>query len=313
MISIYGYFVGNFAIVFAVLLFAALAVLLSDRTGVINIAINGQVLAGALVFAVFGNYLGANHKLPPGTQVGFVLATMVIISLWSLLFAIPVIFFRTNQIITGTAFNLLVAGIALFIVNTSSVKEHLLQTHFTVLAIDHRYHIASLYLILALATAAGFYCFFRLTKAGLRLSVCGENQYSAGFAGINVLWVRLYTQLATGGFAGLAGCVYTFYKASSFDGNVDSIGFVALAIMIFGQWRTMWIVVGCFLFGWLYALGNYLPQFTGVGLRLKNNAVIFKTIPFIGTILVMVGFWKYNNQPHQLGMPYFPQARVKTT
>lgn len=223
---------ANGSILFAVLLIAAMAGLYSERAGVVNIAIDGMMIIGALVYALLGKVLSQYGN---GMQIIALLIATICGGTFALLHGFASITLKAQQVISGTALNLLATGIGLFFVSIPSLAAgNMIQTGFSTIGIDS-YQIINIFLIIAIVLAGFTFIFFRFTKTGLRYVGCGENPNAVDAAGINVIKTRYKAVIISGCLAGLAGAMFTHYLSGQFRGDVQGQGYIALAIMIFGQ------------------------------------------------------------------------------
>ena len=272
------------------LIFAALGGMLSERSGVINIALEGLMLIGALLAAV-GTL--ASHSpwigLGSGAIAGVVLAAI---------YGVFVIRLRANQIVAGTAINLLAMGLTPFICKilydvTGSTPA---------IPIGERFHSAPLYLSWALVGI----CVFAMpyTPAGLRLNFAGEHPQALDAAGIRVNRVRWLAVLLSGALAGMGGAALSIFLSSSFSRNMTAgRGFMALAALIFGKWKPLPTACACLLFGFADAVQIRLQ---GVPLwGAKPIPVQFiQILPYVVTIFVLAGFVGRSRAPKALGVPF---------
>ncbi|WP_342252662.1 ABC transporter permease [Spiroplasma endosymbiont of Amphibalanus improvisus] len=302
-------FFGSFTILFSVFLIASTAGLFAERSGVTNIGINGMMISGALTFALFGYSI---HKVNPDASnwwqlIGFILAMMVG-ALFGLLHGFASISLKADQVIVGMAINVLTAGIALFVVTLPFAVGNRLDTGFDILALD-AYNIASLYLFLAIILIIVTFIFFRYIKVGVWFAATGENPNAVDAVGISVVKMRYAGICISGALAALSGSIFTFYISSAFLGNVAGSGYIALAIMIFGQWRIQYIAFGAALFSFLYVFAFQAAFLDGVPEWIKSNGDLLKMLPFIMAIVTMVIFSKTSNEPKALAQPFDKSKR----
>ena len=273
------------------LLLAALGGLFSERGGVINIALEGLMLAGAFTAAAVTHYTGSPWVgLLAGVAAGMLVAGI---------HAVACIRFRADQVVSGTAINILMLGIPAFlsgalVLSSGSTpqipKENLLQKAPIVIAF--------------LLVPATWYVLFR-TPFGLRLRAVGENPEAADAAGINVNWMKYAAVLLSGALAGIGGAYLSIGQSSLFTRNMTSgRGFIALAALIFGKWRPVQTMLACLLFGFTEAL---TIQMQGV-FKLPSGEEIpvqfIQIVPYVLTIVVLAGFIGHSRAPRALGIPY---------
>lgn len=273
------------------LILAALGGMFSERSGVINIALEGMMLAGAftaaaVTFAVGNPYIG----LVAGMGAGLVIAAI---------HAVACIRYRADQVVTGTAINILMIGIpgflsgAFFLSSGSTPqipKEHLIPG-------------TPIWIAFALVPIA-WYVLYK-TPFGLRLRSVGENPEAADAAGVAVAKMRYAGVLLSGVLAGLGGAYLSIGQSSLFTRNMTSgRGFIALAALIFGKWRPVQTMLACLLFGFTEAV---TIQMQGV-VKLPSGEDIpiqfIQMVPYVLTIVVLAGFIGSSRPPRALGIPY---------
>jgi len=289
------------------LVLAALGGLYSERSGVINIALEGLLLAGAFTAASYyahSPWVGLGAAMMAGAFVAYILA-------------LACIRFKADQVVTGTGINILFIGLpavlsgALFLSSGSTPqipKENLLPTVYGLLPFFPHWRILSevsvislLALILVLITR---YVLFR-TPFGLRLRAVGENPEAADAAGVGVNRIRYVGVVLSGALAGIGGAYLSIGQSSLFTRNMAAgRGFIALAALIFGKWRPVQTMLACLLFGLADAL---TIQMQGVA-KLPSGEDIpvqfIQMIPYVVTIVVLAGFIGQSRAPRALGTPY---------
>jgi simple sugar transport system permease protein len=268
------------------LLFAALGGLMCERSGVINIALEGMMLVGAFIAAVITLKTGS-----PG--LGFILAGIAG-AFVGIFYAFTVIHGRSNQIVAGTALNLLVMGLiplALKMLYDSTGGTPSLPT-------EQRFQFFPLWFVFAVAGAIWF--FMRKFRAGLWVSFAGENPEALNAAGVSVLAVR-YASVTVGGLlAAWGGASLSIFLASGYSRNmVAGRGFMALAALILGKWRPPLVVLACLFFGLMDALQIHLQGATLGGITVP--AQLIQVIPYVATILMLAGFVGKATPPSKIG------------
>lgn len=271
------------------LLLAALGGLYSERAGVINIALEGLMLAGAFTAAAITHYAGNPWVgLLAGVWAGVGVAAI---------YAVACIHFKADQVVSGTAINILMLGVpamlsgAFFLSSGSTPqipKENLIPTTPIVIA----------FLLVPLT----WYALYR-TPFGLRLRAVGENPGAADAAGVSVTRMRYAAVLLSGALAGVAGAYLSIGQSSLFTRNMTSgRGFIALAALIFGKWRPVQTMLACLLFGFTEAVAIQLQGVPIGGEEIPNQFI--QIIPYILTIVVLAGFIGQSRAPRALGQPY---------
>ncbi|HEY8185569.1 MAG TPA: ABC transporter permease [Pyrinomonadaceae bacterium] len=273
------------------LILAALGGLFSERSGVINIALEGMMLAGAftaaaVTYAVGNPYIG----LLAGIMAGVLI---------SAIHAVACIRYKADQVVTGTAINILMLGLPAFLsgaffLSSGSTpqipKEHL---------------IPWIPIFIAFALVPFTWYVLYKTPFGLRLRSVGENPEAADAAGVKVASMRYAGVLLSGALAGIGGAYLSIGQSSLFTRNMTSgRGFIALAALIFGKWRPVQTLLACLLFGFTEAISI---QMQGV-VKLPSGEDIpvqfIQMVPYVLTIIVLAGFIGSSRPPRALGIPY---------
>src|SRR5215218_4723565 len=284
------------------LVLAALGGLFSERSGVINIALEGKMLAGAFTAAAVT--YAADTKLGMGNASPWIglLAGLLAGLFIAAIYAVSCIKFKADQVVSGAAINILMLGIpgflsgAVFLSSGSTPqipKDRLLPQSPVVIAV----------VIVALVIAI-WYVVYK-TPFGLRLRSVGENPEAADAAGVSVSTIRYSGVLIAGILAGMGGAYLSIGQSSLFTRNMTAgRGFIALAALIFGKWRPVQTMLACLLFGFAEAL---TIQMQGVA-KLPSGEEIpvqfVQMIPYVVTIVVLAGFIGHSRAPARLGMPY---------
>ena len=280
------------------LILAALGGLFSERSGVINIALEGLMLAGAFTGAV------ATYQLQ-NPYLGF-LCGIAAGGFLALIYAIACIKFQADQVVAGMAINFLMIGLPALISgaiydSTGSTpqidKADLLPVFF-----NNRLSIAT---ILALLLVP--FCWYVLYKTpfGLRLRATGENPAAADAAGVNVIRLRYLAVVISGLLAAAGGAYLSIGQSSLFTRNMTAgRGFIALAALILAKWRPVPVLLACLFFGFMEAL---TIQIQGVFQMPSGEEIpvqFIQMIPYILTIIVLAGFIGLSRAPRALGIPY---------
>jgi simple sugar transport system permease protein len=272
------------------LIFAALGGMLSERSGVINIALEGMMLVGAFGAAV-GTYMSHSPWLGSvfGMGSGVVMAAV---------YGVFVIRLRANQIVAGTAINMLALGLTPFFCKllydvTGSTPA---------IPINERFQSAPLYL--CWVCVALCWLLFKYTPAGLWLGFAGEHPEALDAAGIRVNLVRWAAVLASGALAGMGGVSLSIFLSSSFSRNMTAgRGFMALAALIFGRWKPLPAALACLLFGFTEAVQIRLQGVSVWGGK-PIPVQFIQILPYLVTILVLAGFVGQSKAPKALGTSF---------
>ena len=302
------------------LLIVALGGMFSERSGVVNIALEGIMVAGAFSAIFFINRM---QGMMSG-QLLLILAILVAVAvgmLFSLLHAYAAINLKSDQTISGTALNMVAPALAIYLartlqpngvqqvafINTFRIPKVPLLGDIPVLGplLFQNAYITT-YIGFAIFGAAAFVLY--RTRFGLRLRACGEHPQAADSAGINVYKIRYAGVLISGALAGLGGLVYVIPTSTNFNATVSGYGFLALAVLIFGQWKPLRILVAAFFFGLMKTIAS---AYSGVPL-LANLGIpsdVYKMVPFIATLIVLMFTSKRSQAPRASGVPYDKGAR----
>ncbi len=272
------------------LIFAALGGMFCERSGVINIALEGMMLMGA-----FGAAVGTlqTHSVWLGLLCGMG-AGVALAALYGLL----VIRLRANQIVAGTGINMLALGLtpclckALYDVTGSTPG----------IPLDERFRFAPVCLSWLLVALS--WVFMRRTAPGLWVGFAGEHPEALESAGIRVNRVRWAAVLASGALAGLGGVSLSVFLSSSFSRNMTAgRGFMALAALIFGKWRPVTAALACLLFGFAEAAQIRLQNVVLWGDKPLPGQFI-QVLPYVVTVLVLAGFVGRSRPPKALGTTF---------
>lgn len=296
----------------SVLILVALGGMFSEHSGVINLGLEGVMVAGALGGAF------VLHLLPEGTAAPLVVLLTVLVSAlagmaFSLLLAVAAINFRADQTLVGTAMNMLATAAAVVIVkafnnarsggtNPSAILSYLetrLAFIFKAGSLELNYYMLITLILLAVSCVILY-----RTRFGLRLMACGEHPQAADSVGINVLRMRYAGVLVSGFCGGIGGIIYISAVNSQWDFmyGVAGAGFLALAVMIFGQWKPLRIALSALLFGVFRAVADTYTGFDFlVGLV---PGEVYKMLPYIISLAVLAFTSKKSRAPKAEGIPY---------
>jgi len=267
------------------LLLAALGGLYSERAGVINIALEGLMLAGAFTAAAVTYY----------TQSPWVglLAAVVAGATVAGVHAVACIQFKADQVVSGTAINILFLGVP------ALLSGALFSSTGATPQIPKENLIPWTPIVIAVALVPLTWYVLNRTPFGLRLRAVGENPEAADAAGVGVARIRYAAVLLSGALAAIGGAYLSIGQASLFTRNMTAgRGFIALAALIFGKWRPVQTMLACLLFGFAEAMSI---QMQGVA---KIPVQFIQIIPYVLTIVVLAGFIGASRAPRALGLPY---------
>lgn len=279
------------------LIFAALGGLFSERSGVINIALEGLMLAGAFTAAVVT--LQTNNPF-----VGF-LAAIFAGGALALVYAVACIRFEADQVVAGMAVNFLMIGLPALIsgviYDSTGSTPQIAQEYKLPLLTSNLSYVTLLALVLVPV------CWYILYKTpfGLRLRATGENPAAADAAGVNVIGLRYVAVVISGLLAAAGGAYLSTGQSSLFTKQMTAgRGFIALAALILAKWKPVPVLGACLFFGFMEAI---TIQIQGV-IKLPSGEGIpvqfIEIIPYVLTIVVLAGFIGLSRAPKALGIPY---------
>lgn len=304
------------------LLLVALGGMFSEIGGIINIALEGIMLFGAFIGALFV-YSVQGSEMSPQTilLLGMLIAALAGL-LYSLLLSFASVTMKADQVIAGTSLNMLIpAAILLFAKMffgsdgiTTNVNFYIRKVPFlSEIPIIGRLFFQNTYLTVMIGLVflvISVIVFYR-TKFGLRLRACGEHPHAADSVGINVHKMRYAGASISGVLAGIGGF---FYSVGITDGNVNGhtgvagFGFLALAVMIFGQWKPIRILFGALFFAFLRTLAYSVALIPFLS-KLGIDQTFYKMLPYIATMVVLAFTSKKSRAPKAEGIPYDKSER----
>ncbi|AJT40385.1 ABC transporter permease [Psychromicrobium lacuslunae] len=303
-VSLVGMLTGSMLIVVPIV-FGSLSGVLSERAGVVNIAIEGQLLAGAFTAALVGTMTGN----PFVALIAAALAGVVV----SLILAVFSIKYVVNQIIVGVVLNVLVSGLTGFLfdklMKDSGAQQYNQPPHLSPIGIPLLKDIPVIgpmffdqsilgYIMLVLVFGIWFALF--KTKWGLRVRAVGEHPQAADTVGIKVNKVRFWNVTLGGVVAGIGGSYFTLVAVSSFSKEMSGgLGFIALAAVIFGRWNP----IGAFLAALLFGVAGNLQNILSIAVTPVDGAFL-AMLPYALTILAVAGLVGKSRAPAADGEPY---------
>ena len=308
----------QYTLIFAsVLILVALGGCFAEHSGVINLGLEGIMIMGALGGALAMRYISPN--VPAIVMILGVLAISALVGMiYSCLLAVACINFKADQTLVGTALNLLgTAGATVIVkaINTaanpddvSSIVQYAgAKKAFTVNL--GSFEFSWFMLVTALLLAASYVLLYK-TRFGLRLMACGEHPQAADSVGINVYKMRYIGVLISGVLGGIGGMAYIIPSVSSwnFEVGVSGAGFLALAVMIFGQWKPFRIFLAAVFFALFKSLANIassIPFLADLGWT-QN---MYNMIPFIASMIILAFTSKKSRAPTAEGIPYDKSSR----
>lgn len=268
------------------MIFTAMGGLMSERSGVVNIALEGFMLVGAFTAAVTAHY---THSAWAGWF--FALAAG---ALCGILYAFFVIELKANQIVTGTAINILAVGVMPFLTkilfnSTGSTPG---------LALEDRFSFEPT--LMAFILVAGLTYWYYQTHSGLWLQFSGEHPEALSSSGVSVRKVRWWSLIVGGAFAGIGGASLSTFLASSYSPLMTGgRGYMALAALIFGRWKPLPTLAACLFFGVTDAIQIRLQGVSVGGFVVPVQFI--QILPYIVTIIALAGFFGRSEAPKSLG------------
>ncbi|MDD6202083.1 MAG: ABC transporter permease [Lachnospiraceae bacterium] len=308
----------QYTILFAsILILVALGGCFSEHSGVINLGLEGIMVIGALGGALMMHYL-------PGSTSAFLMVLLVVLAsitagaLYSVLLAVAAIHFKADQTIVGTAMNMLGTAAATVIVKAINTAENPDDVSATLQYVEEKAAFVknikgfefNWFMVLTVVALILSYIVLYKTKFGLRLMACGEHPQAADSVGINVYKMRWAGVLISGVLGGLGGIAYITAGVSAwkFEYGVAGFGFLALAVMIFGQWKPTRIALAALLFGLFRALSNVYFGFDFL-VRLNIPSGVYNMLPYIISLVVLAFTSKHSRAPKSEGIPYDKGSR----
>ncbi len=294
------------------LMIVALGAMFSERSGIINIALEGIMTMGAFTGILFIHYTGSMSG-----QFQLILAVCISMAagmVFSLFHAYASINMKANQVISGTALNMFAPAFAIFVARVLQGVQQVPFTNsfritsvpglgrlpfFGPLLFQNAYITTYIGIGIFLLSAVVLY----KTRFGLRLRACGEHPHAADAAGINVYHMQYAGVLISGALGGLGGLVFVVPTSTNFNADVAGYGFLALAVLIFGQWKPVNIMLASLFFGLMKAVASAysgIPFLSALGLP----SYFYKMVPYIITLIVLVFTSRNSQAPKAEGIPY---------
>lgn len=300
-----------YAIAFTIpLLITSLGGLFSERSGVVNIGLEGLMVMGSFAGAITISSL--ESYIPNGSiWIGLLVAGLAA-GIFSLLHAFASIHLKANQVISGTAINMIAGAITVFfarnITGSGNIRIKLGLPRVSVPVLKDIPLIGDMFfsntymttwVVLAILFIARFVIYN--TAFGLRLRACGEHPQAAAAAGINVFFIRYAAVFISGVLAGIGGAIILVTYSGEFNGSVAGLGFLALASLIFGQWKPLGILAATFFFGFASTIANVSQA---IPLLASIPGIILKIFPYVVTLIALVVFSKSSQAPKAVGEPF---------
>ncbi len=311
-----------------IIMFGSLGEILTEKSGHLNLGVPGIMYLGG-IGGLLGAYFYEAGSASPAPFVGLLIAlgcTIVCSVLGGLIYSFLTISLRANQNVTGLTLTIFGSGVANFlggslnklaggvgqisVAATSSAFRATQHLTDNLKIVDDVLFNYGFMVYLALAVAIVLSIFLNRTTRGLNLRAVGEAPATADAAGINVTRYKYLSTCIGAAISGLGGLYYVmdYIKGTwANDGNIEAVGWLAVALVIFATWKPLRAIWGAYLFGALYWLYNFIPGLT------RSSQQIFKMLPYIVTILVLITVSlrrkRENHPPASLGLSYFREDR----
>jgi simple sugar transport system permease protein len=295
------------------LMIVALGAMFSERSGIINIALEGIMTMGAFTGVLFLSLTGGNFSGQGQLLVAAVIS-MATGMVFSLFHAYASINMKSDQVISGTALNMFAPAFAIFVARViQGVQQVPFSNTFRIVSVPVLGKIpfigpllfqnAYVTTYIGIAIFVLSYVVLYKTKFGLRLRSCGEHPQAADAAGINVYRMQYAGVLISGALGGLGGLVFVVPTSTNFNADVAGYGFLALAVLIFGQWKPVNIMFASLFFGLMKAVASAysgIPFLHDLGIP----SYFYKMVPYIITLIVLIFTSRNSQAPKAEGIPY---------
>jgi len=315
------YFICQQTMVFTIpLLIVALGGMFSERSGVVNIALEGIMTMGAFCSILFIHFLQESMSGQLLLLLAVVIAALAGM-IFSLLHAYAAINMKSDQVISGTALNMFAPAFAIFfarLITPNKTQQVQFNNTFFIhkvpilgdipiigpMLFQKTYITTYLGIVILIISTIVLY----KTKFGLRLRACGEHPHAADSVGINVYKIRYAGVIISGILGGIGGLVFVIPTSTNFNATVAGYGFLALAVLIFGQWNPIKILYSALFFGLMKTVAS---SYSGIpflkSLGIPNS--FYKMIPYIATLIVLTFTSNKSQAPKASGIPYDKGAR----
>ena len=305
------------------LLIVALGGMFSERSGVVNIALEGIMIMGAFIGVMF-IFLTQNAE-GGGAISGqaLLLIALLLAALTGIMISLPhgyaSIHMKANQVISGTAINMLAPAFAVYVARMiRSVQQIPFTNQFFIESVPALGNIPLIGPLFFQKTYITTYLGFLIllvswivlykTPFGLRLRSCGEHPQAADSVGINVYKMRYIGVMISGALAGVGGLVFVIPTSTTFDATVAGYGFLALAVLIFGQWKPGRILIAAFFFGLMKTISVAYTSIAFLN-NLPIPSAAYKMIPYVATLVVLTFTSQKSMAPKASGEPYDKGSR----
>ncbi|MEH7403691.1 MULTISPECIES: ABC transporter permease [Bacillaceae] len=293
------------------LLIVALGGLFSERSGVVNIGLEGLMVVGGFASALTISKLQETHQGEVWVIWVGILVAVLTGALFSLLHAFASINLHADQVISGIAINMIAGALTIFLARNITGSGNIsingiTRTDIPVLKnipilgdLFFKNTYSTTWLVIGILIISTFILY--KTRLGLRLRACGEYPQAADAAGINVYRIRYLGVIISGAFSGLGGAIILVTYSGEFTGSVAGLGFLAIAALIFGQWKPLGILAATLFFGVATTIANVsqvIPSLAHI------PPLALKLFPYVVTLIALVIFSKSSQAPKSVGVAY---------
>lgn len=312
--------INSSILLLCILSLSSLAGYFCNKVGIVNIALEGQMIFGALIFCIFAQVL---QPVANGTYILSMLLAVIFSVLLSWLFGFLIIKIKCDHTIASTAINLSVAGLATFL--TGPLGSALSHGNFSKLNPNYsfEFHIsgslfADIFIILAIVAVIIFGLWFLIekTRFGLRFKAVGDNPNAVDAQGLNVNKYKWIGMLIAGVLTALAGAIFSYGGSnvggsSEFNGNVAGLGFLALGIVVAGAWKIPFIIVASIIFAILVRLFENEKLVSKIfnDSTLNGLKYVARAFPFILSLIALAIFSRKSVAPQALGIHFDKTSR----
>lgn len=294
------------------LLITALGALYCERSGIVNIGLDGFMIVGSFAGAFTISEL--QGKFPAGSNMHLwigLLVAVIVGALFSLLHAFASINLNANQVISGTAINMIAGALTIFLARSITGSGNIgiqmgfvpqdipMLSEIPVIGMLFTNTYPTTWLVLAIVLISAFILY--KTSFGMRLRACGEHPQAAAAAGVSVFKMRYIGVMISGGLSALGGAIIIVTYSGEFNGSVAGLGFLALAALIFGQWKPLGILGATMFFGFATTIANVSGAIPSLE---QIPPVTLKLFPYIVTLLALIVFSKSSQAPKAAGEPF---------
>ncbi len=310
------------------LLIVAVGAMICEKSGVTNIALEGIMIIGAFVGVWFIKAVEPQSLQAAFDQTDFQKSVLFLMGaavgglggmLFSWLHAYASITMKADQTISATALNLVAPALAIFLARSIiGGKQIEFKTSFKMATVgfmadvpvigDLFFKNVNVGLYVGIIVLLLSYVFLYKTKAGLRLMACGENPHAADSLGVNIYKVRYAAVMTSGFLGGMGGFIFAVSVGKEFEGTVSGYGFLAIAVLIFGNWKPFRVLFAAFFFGLMKTIAISYTRIPFLA-DLNISTHIYKMIPYVATLIVLISSSKFSHAPKAAGRIYDQGSR----